>query len=81
MKHRYNIQANLEENYEPLIHEGREYLPTAFYRKAYSLSHDELKVARENGLPGIRNGRRSYYYNKQDFHDYFAGKIGKDVEG
>ena len=81
MKHRYNIQETLEEDYKPLIHDGREYLPSAFYIKAYCLSHIELREARNNGLPCVRNGRRSYYYNKQDFHDYYAGKIGKDVEG
>lgn len=81
MKHRYNIREDLEESYEPLIHDGREYLPSGFYLKAYCLSHSELKAARDNGLPGIKKDTRSYYYNKQDFHDYYAGKIGKDVEG
>ncbi len=66
--------------FKPLIVDGKEYRQGGYYMKLYSLCSQDLLEARENGLPYIKQGRY-YYYNEQDFHDYFSGKIGKDVEG
>ena len=51
-----------------------------YYLAKYKLRVDALSVARSNGLPYIREGGKRYYREK-DINDYYAGKIGYDVEG
>ena len=52
---------------------------TAYYLMEYAMKPSELLRARQNGLP-YRVIRNTYYYNEDDFHDYYAGRIGNDVE-
>ena len=58
---------------------GREYLPAAYYMEKYDLTQYALRQAEKNGLPCIK-ARGVSYYNEQEFHDYYAGRIGNDVE-
>ena len=46
----------------------------------YKLHGYMLTEARKNGLPYIKEGGKRYYREK-DINDYYAGKIGYDVEG
>ena len=58
---------------------GREYLPASYYMEKYDLTQYALRQAEKNGLPCIK-ARGVSYYNEQEFHDYYAGRIGNDVE-
>lgn len=59
---------------------GREYLPATYFMEKYELSRNALRQAKKNGLPYIEQ-RGVTYFSEQEFHDYFAGRIGNDVEG
>ena len=52
---------------------------TSYYLMKYAMKPSELLRARQNGLP-YRMIRNTYYYNEDDFHAYYAGLIGYDVE-
>lgn len=69
---------DFEKAYKPVFADGKEYRHGGYYMKLYSVTNAIMHEARDNGLPYIKQGRY-YYYNKQDFFDYWAGKIGKDV--
>ena len=56
-----------------------EYLPASYYIKKYDLTQYALRQAEKNGLPCIK-ARGVSYYNEREFHDYYAGRIGNDVE-
>lgn len=50
--------------------------PYTYFRDKYAVSGQEMRYARENGLPAKRiNGY--WYYTERNFNDYFAGKIGR----
>lgn len=53
--------------------------PTSYYLDKYAMKPSELMRARQNGLPYIVR-KHCYYYNENDFHRYYAGLIGNDVE-
>ncbi len=63
--------------FPPLTIDGKEYRQAGYYLRLFRVSGRELISARNNGLPYIKKGRL-YYYNKQDFFDYWSGRIGKD---
>lgn len=67
-------------NHTKMNRGGREYLPAAHFMKKYELSASALRQAKKNGLPYIEE-RGVSYFSEQDFHDYFAGRIGNDVGG
>lgn len=62
-----------------LIRDGKAYYTALYFINEYSMTSDAIRKARINGLPYIKE-RGAFYYNEQDFHDYFAGRIGNDVE-
>lgn len=66
-------------NDRKMICGGREYLPASYYMEKYDLTQYALRQAEKNGLPCIKV-RGVFYYNEQEFHDYYAGRIGNDVE-
>lgn len=49
--------------------------PYTYFKDKYAVSGDEMRNARENGLPATRIGGY-WYYRECDFNDYYAGKIG-----
>lgn len=51
-----------------------------YFNKKYALYSAELKAARKNGLPYRKSPGGIYYYREKDINDYYAGRIGKDVE-
>ena len=62
-----------------LIRDSKVYYIALYFINEYNMTSDALRKARKNGLPYIKE-RGAFYYNKKDFHDYFAGRIGNDVE-
>ena len=62
-----------------IIRGGREYHISPHFIYKYNLTKDALRRARKNGLPYIKESG-VYFYNENDFHDYFAGRIGNDVK-
>ncbi len=66
-------------NSTDMIHDGKEYRISPHFIYKYNLSKTALQRARKNGLPYIKV-RGVYFYNEQEFHDYYAGRIGNDVE-
>lgn len=66
-------------NETKLIRDGKEYHVSLHFIYKYNLTTQALNKAKKNGLPHIKV-RGVSYYNEQDFHDYYAGRIGNDVE-
>lgn len=62
-----------------MVHDGKEYYISLHFIYKYNLSKNALQRARKNGLPYIKV-RGVYFYNEQEFHDYYAGRIGNDIE-
>ena len=62
-----------------LIRDGKVYYIALHFIYKYDMTQDALRKAKKNGLPYIKEHGISYY-NEQDFHDYYAGRIGNDVE-
>ena len=53
-----------------------------YFREKYGLYTEELRVARANGLPYRLAGgtkKQHYVYREIDVNNYYAGKIGNDV--
>lgn len=59
--------------------DGKLYKPLAYYCKKYDLNINLLHAHKYNGLTYINEGRYSFI-NEDDFHDYFAGKIGNPTK-
>ena len=60
----------------------REWRKAMYFREKYGLYTEELRVARENGLPYRLTGgtkRKHYAYREIDVNNYYAGLIGNDV--
>ena len=57
----------------------RTYLRASYYMEKYDLTQYALRQAEKNGLPCVKDCGVSWY-NEQEFHDYYAGRIGNDVE-
>lgn len=62
-----------------LIRDGKVYHMSLHFKYEYGMTSKALCKAKKNGLPYIKEHGISYY-NEQDFHDYYAGRIGNDVE-
>ncbi len=58
---------------------GEKWHETSYYLSKYDMKPSELLRARQNGLP-FEVIRNTYFYNEDDFHAYYAGLIGFDVE-
>ena len=67
--------ADFDNTYKSIVSDGIEYLESDYFIQNYDLSFKDLQIARNNGLPYVKDGR-FLYYHKQTFHDYWAGKIG-----
>lgn len=62
---------------EPTKIGGREYYHADYYITKYDISEEQLREHRKNGLPFVKQGR-GIFMNEDDFHAYFAGKIGRE---
>ena len=59
--------------------DGKIYHTAKFHLDKYALLDHDLRVARKNGLPFIMV-KSTRYYNENDLHDYYSGKIGNDIK-
>ena len=60
--------------------EKSEYVNGTWLLENLALKSSELLVARKNGFPCLVRGKYCLY-KLSDIHDYYSGRIGKDVEG
>lgn len=72
-------QTSKPDMFKPTIINGRPYYQAGYYFRHCNVDKNDMVKARDNGLPFVKQGK-FYYYNKQDFFDYWSGKIGNDVE-
>lgn len=61
------------------IVDGKPYKHYAYYLQEYDMNFEFLNTQKKNGLPYIIHNHNTFI-NEQDFHDYFAGKIGKPTK-
>lgn len=59
--------------------DGKIYHTAKFYLDKYELLDQDLRVARNNGLPYIML-KSTRFYNETDLHDYYSGRIGNDIK-
>ena len=59
--------------------DGKTYYTAKFYLDKYALLDQDLRAARKNGLPFIMV-KSTRYYNENDLHDYYSGRIGNDIK-
>ena len=59
--------------------DGKRYHTAKFYLDKYALIGQDLRAARKNGLPFIMV-KSTRYYNENDLHDYYSGRIGNDIK-
>lgn len=74
----YKYDEALRNTYARLQTDNGIYWRSEYFKDKYGVKWSELEKAFKNGLPFILN-RNQYYAREEDFHDYYAGKIGNDV--
>ena len=74
----YKYDEKLRNTYAKLQTDNGIYWRSEYFKDKYNVKWSDIEKAFENGLPFILN-RRQYYIREEDFNDYYAGKIGKDV--
>lgn len=70
------VPGEAESSVPVIRRQGRDYIAQGWFCRHYGLSEHNLWYSRKLGLPCIKVGY-NVYINKQDFHDFFAGLIGK----
>ncbi len=75
----YKFDEKLRNTYPGLKTDNGIYWRSEYFKDKYRVRGYELQRAFENGLPFILKSNQ-YYIREQDFNDYYAGKIGNDID-
>lgn len=78
LKKIYKYDEKLRNTYAGIQTDNGIYWRSEYFKDKYGVKWCELVKALGNGLLFIRKSNQ-YYVCEKDFHDYYAGKIGNDV--